>query len=660
MKTLLPAGGMCANMINSRRCLGQSLFEMGCMKRRQAGNNENMKRKNFLMILTAVLLTALLYAGWTAAAERQRQKEEAAWLKEKLYFDTLAFDVQAPEGAGDSFAEGIKGFRDWAENRIYVFLPSYAEQRTLRVTWRFADELLMDGKKLKNGGTLKNIAYNRAYFLEFRKGGEGKETCTAVFLCSQNLPAAFVKTQSGSMETVNADRENREEGVFCLMDPGGRAVCIHPLSYIKGRGNSTWAQEKKPYSLKLKDPCDILGMGRALRWELLANAYDGSHMRNALVFQMARKAGLAGTPQAAWVDLYLNGEYQGLYQIAEKVEAAGGRLALADQEKGQGDLTGGYLFMMEDAGRYEDAVSKFQTRGNQTLVLKSPGNADEAQLSYISGLVQEFEDALTAKDGINPQTGKSFLEYIDMDSFVKKYLVEEITKNSDAVTNSQYFYKQPDSVSPLLFAGPVWDYDNALGHTDEEAMDPAGLMLDKVRPEGASNLWYGTLCEQPDFESRVREVYREVFSPLLAELSEEKIEDYRKLLRIPASLDWIRWKNTDKSFRYKECSSYDEYVDYLQDFIRRRKEFLDSLYIGQEVWHRVRFVRGYPFGYEDLYVREGDSGRQPPDSSDILWEGKRITGWFYEDGSEYDPERILKEDVTVYARWERTEEETDE
>ena len=55
-----------------------------------------------------------------------------------------------------------------------------------------------------------------------------------------------------------------------------------------------------------------------------------------------------------------------------------------------------------------------------------------------------------------------------------KYLVEEITKNSDAVTNQPVFYKQPDSVSGLRYAGPVWDYDNALGHTNEEAMDPVG------------------------------------------------------------------------------------------------------------------------------------------------------------------------------------------
>lgn len=622
-----------------------------------------MKKKNlfrFVMTLAAAVLLATVYAGWTAVEKGRLQEEEAAWLEEKLYFDTLAFDIRTENGNRTSFDENIKGYRDWVGNRLYVFLPSYAVQRPLQVSWRFADALLIDKEEQENGGMLENIAYNSEYLFEFQKDGEVKEACTVVFLCSQNLPAVFVETQSGSMETVNASRENREEGMFCLMDTAGNTVCIDQLSYIKGRGNTTWEQDKKPYSIKLKNEYDLLGMGASRRWELLANAYDGSHMRNALTLEMAQEAGLEGTPQAAWVDLYLNGEYQGLYQITEKVEIAENRLEIADQDKGKGDLTGSYLIMMEDGSRYENAVGKFQTDGGQNLVLKSPENAKEEQIFYISGLVQEFEDALIAEDGINPQTGRSFLEYIDLDSFVKKYLVEEITKNSDAVTNSQYFYKQPDSVSPLLFAGPVWDYDNALGHTNEEAMDPAGLMLDKVRSEEGSNLWYGTLCGHPEFEDRVKELYQEIFAPLLEEMAEGKIENYRELLRVPATLDWIRWKDTGKDFRYKVCDSYDEYVNYLQEFIRQRKAFLDSVYVEGENWQRVRFVRGYPFGYVDLYTKKGSCGRQAPDSSDIVWEGEHITGWYYEDGTVYDPERIVEEDVTVYARWEPVEEETDD
>lgn len=611
-----------------------------------------MKKRRIIeifLVIAAVFFVALMGAGWRLKERRQEEAERQEWLENSFYVDTLTIQVE-----GTNFKENIKGWHDWTGGRFYIALPSYAAGRTLMMDWRFADELLIDGE-IQKRGRFEEYELNREYDFCFPEEDGYGEQFTVVFLCSANLPSVFVNTESGSMDYVNADKRNRESGMFFLVEADGTVQCEDNMTYIKGRGNTTWEQDKKPYSVKLKNSHDIMGMGEARRWELLANAYDGSNMRNQLVLEMAQEAGMQYTPEAAFTDLFLNGEYQGLYQIAEKVETGSARVAIDDHDAGKGDLTGGYLFLMEDAGRYENVASRFMTAAGQTMVIKSPGQADDEEISYISGLVQEFEDAITAPDGIHPKTGKAFTEYIDLDSFVRKYLVEEITKNSDAVTNSQYFYKQADAVSTLLFAGPVWDYDNALGHTSEEAMDPVGLMLDKVRSEEGSNLWYGSLCSQPVFQRRVKEVYREVFAELLADMSEEKIDAYRELLRVSATLDWIRWKDVNKDFRYRVCDSYDEYVDYLQNFVRQRKAFLDSVYLEGEVYKRVRFDRGDPFGYEDLYTKQGSPGRQAPDSSDIEWEGEHITGWFYEDGTPYDPGRTVEEDITVYARWEPAE-----
>ena len=203
-------------------------------------------------------------------------------------------------------------------------------------------------------------------------------------------------------------------------------------------------------------------MDASRRWELLANFYDGSNMRNALMLDLAKDAGLEYTPDAEWADLYLNGVYQGLYQISEKVETGAGRVDIDVSESGSGET--GYLFLMEDASRYETAEGgKFTTDGGQTLVIKNPELAGKEQTAALESLVQGFENAAVSPDGVDPDTGKVLTDFIDLDSFVKKYLIEEISKNSDAVTNSQYFYKKAES--PLLYAGPAWDYDNALGHT---------------------------------------------------------------------------------------------------------------------------------------------------------------------------------------------------
>ena len=598
-------------------------------------------------LCVTLLLIAFLAAGWVWEEEKLKEEEKRNWLEEHLYLDALSFSVE-----GTNFDEKIKCWPDWTGGRIYVFLPSYAAGKPLTMEWEYAERLTIDGEEKESGTVWKEYELDREYAFCFEDEGAVQESWTVVFLCSRNLPAAWVYTDSGSMDFVDESRGNRESGLFYLVNADGTMECMDGLTYIKGRGNTTWGQDKKPYSVKLESGHDLFGMGVSRRWELLANAYDGSNLRNQLVFEMAQEAGMAYTPQATWVDLYLNGEYQGLYQISEKVEVGNGRVEIADQEAGYGDLTGGYLFLMEDASRYETAVSRFTTEGHQTMVIKSPEIAGEEQIEYLSGLVQEFEDAVTAPDGVNPETGKFFTEYIDLDSFAMKYLVEEITKNSDAVTNSQYFYKQPDSVSGLLYAGPVWDYDNALGHTNEEAMDPVGLMLDRIRSDdGISNLWYGSLCAQPVFMERVKELYRDVFAPILETIIQERIDEYRERIRVSATLDWIRWKDTNKDFRYRVCDSYDAYVDYLQEFLRQRKDFLDNIWLKGEEYTRIRFDRGEPFGYVDLYTEKGEAGRQAPDSSDIEWEGQVITGWVYEDGTPYDPAKQAGEDITVYAVW---------
>lgn len=599
------------------------------------------RRAEIAAITASCALLLAVSGGWLAHARQQEEEERIAWLENSFYVDTLSIDIKS-----SGMEEEIRGWHDWLDGVFYVALPSYADGEA-KLDWKYADSLLIDGQKQRKDRW--EYETGRRYMFSFVHDGEIAEEFPVELIESGNMPTIYINTESGSMQNVEADKANREEGVFYLTDEEGRLQVSDSLTYIKGRGNTTWEQDKKPYSIKLANKHEILGMDASGRWELLANFYDGSNMRNALMLELAKDAGLEYTPDAKWADLYLNGVYQGLYQISEKVEIGAGRVDIDVSESGSGET--GYLFLMEDASRYETAEDgKFTTDGGQTLVVKSPELAGEDQVKALESLVQGFENAAVSPDGIDPDTGKTLTDYMDLDSFVKKYLIEEIAKNSDAVTNSQYFYKKAES--PLLYAGPVWDYDNALGHTSEEAMDPYGLMLDKVRSESGSNLWYGSLCGQPVFQQRVKEIYSGVFSGLLEEILSDKIENWRGILRPAAQMDELRWQQSGKDFRYCVCEDYDAYVDYLKTFLQERKAFLDSIYIGGAVWNRIRFDRGEIYGYVDLYTMQGSAGREAPDCSDLDWDGKRITGWYYEDGTPYDPAKTVGEDMTVYARWE--------
>lgn len=596
-----------------------------------------------LIVSSCVLLLAV-GGGWRAHEKQQEQEEQAAWLENSFYVDTLSFDIQ-----GSDMEEKIRGWHDWLDGVYYVAFPSYADGE-VKLDWKYADSLLIDGQKQKKGKW--EYETGRQYVFSFMHDGGIAEEFPVELIESGNMPTIYVNTESGFMETVDGNKENREAGSFYLTDEVGELQVFDSLTYIKGRGNTTWEQDKKPYSIRLTNKHEILGMEASERWELLANFYDGSNMRNALMLDLAQKSGMEYTPDAKWADLYLNGVYQGLYQISEKVETGTGRVEIDVSESGSGDT--GFLFLMEDASRYEATENgKFTTDGGQTLVIKRPENVGAEQLQELESLVQCFENAVVSSDGIDPDSGKTLTDYIDLNSFAKKYLIEEIAKNSDAVTNSQYFYKKAGS--PVLYAGPVWDYDNALGHTNEEAMDPYGLMLDKVRDESGSNLWYGSLCSQPFFSQRVKEIYSSIFSGFLEEALSGKIEGWREFLRPAAEMDELRWQQSGKDFRYRICEDYDAYVDYLKTFLQERKAFLDSVYIDGTVWNRIRFERGEIYGYVDLYTVQGGVGRTAPDCSDLEWDGKRITGWYYEDGTPYDPEKTVSEDVTVYACWEEGE-----
>ena len=595
---------------------------------------KRFRKTEVAALAASCTLLLAVSGGWLARARQQEEEEREAWLENSFYVDTLSFDVES-----SGMKEKIKGWHDWLDGVFYVALPSYADG-AIKLDWKYADSLFIDGKKQKKGKW--KYETGRRYLFSFVYDGETVEEFSVELVESGNMPTVFINTESGSMENVDADKQNRETGVFYLLDEAGELQMSDSLTYIKGRGNTTWEQDKKPYSIKLANSHEILGMDTSRRWELLANYYDGSNMRNALMLGLAKDAGLEYTPDARWVDVYLNGIYQGLYQISEKVETGAGRVDIAVSESSSKDT--GWLFLMEDASRYSTADGgKFSTDGGQTLVVKNPENADASRLKELESLVRGFENAAVS------DTEKPLEEYIDVDSFVKKYLIEEIAKNSDAVTNSQYFYKKAEE--PVLYAGPAWDYDNALGHTSEEAMDPYGLMLDKVR-DGNSNLWYGSLCGRQDFVRRVREVYTDVFSGLLEEAVFEKIEGWRELLRPAAQMDELRWQQYGKDFRYRVCEDYDAYVDYLKIFLQERKTFLDSIYIDGAVWNRIRFDRGEFYGYVDLYTMQGSAGRPVPDCSDLEWDGKYITGWYHEDGTPYDPAKTVERDMTVYARWE--------
>ena len=226
------------------------------------------------------------------------------------------------------------------------------------------------------------------------------------------------------------------------------------LEYIRGRGNSTWTADKKPYKMKLDKKKDLFGMGKNAHWVLLANRFDNSFMRNRMTYWLGSELGLDYTPQNIPVEVVMNGQYYGLYFLTEQVRVGEGRVEI-DNLKDTPDATdsatisGGYLVSMEpsyseDEDEDEDSSRNNVSTARSSFYLESPDFEDyfnKTQKNYIKKYLQDTEDAIFGKSFAN-SSGKSYKEYMDLDAAAKYFFVQEFSMNGDAyLSGSTYLYK---------------------------------------------------------------------------------------------------------------------------------------------------------------------------------------------------------------------------
>ncbi len=620
------------------------------------------KRYGIYGILLIILIAATVV--WERAAYDQKQEDTDC-------MESLRFLID-----NTNPGQEIRCFLDEETQIGYLFLPSYANAADVKIAfagaWRAVFVRGEEEISLKSGDDMGAFTYGEPYDMCFYdREGNGIAGQTVVVMHSANLPAVFLETESGSMEKLDADKEYEEAGEIIVFDADGRMVCADKLDHISGRGNSTWAYPKKSYGIKLKEKADLFGMGSAEKWILLSNVEDRSYLRNKITYEMAIAAGMEGSPQSQYIDLYINNQYHGMYQLCEKIEIDPERISIADLgdqnkrlnkgieesarfEEGNRKgvelpvqprrMTGGYLLERDVRGKYMGEISGFET----TLLcdpytIKDPKYASRAEVDYISGLVNEMEKAVTAQDGINPDTGKSYLDYIDLESYAQKYIVEELCKNNGGGATSSFFYKPEDEISTKLFAGPVWDYDKAYGRL--QGIDGTARDLCYLTQRGESSPLFWHLYTHPEFRQMVSDCYQAFFSGYFQTIQEEKIDEYVSEIYVSAEMDRVRWKEI-----YGEVN-YTGEVWIIRDFLSARKAFLDEVWTERKELCTVHFL-AEEYGQE-LYVSviRGETFESLPIGEPGDREGDRVfDGWYRTDGSLYDGTEPVLEDITVYGR----------
>ncbi|MDE6277949.1 MAG: CotH kinase family protein [Muribaculaceae bacterium] len=233
---------------------------------------------------------------------------------------------------------------------------------------------------------------------------------------------------------------------------------------VRERGNASRSFPKKPWRIKFEKKQQVLpdAPAKAKKWTLINNYGDKTLMRNMIAFEMARRLGMEYVPYSHAVDVVLNGEYKGCYQLCDQVEVNPGRLEITEMEpediSGEA-LTGGY-FVEIDAYAYDEPAGEWFETSMQRIpiTIKSPddGGSPE-QNAYIRGYFDKLEKLVWATN-ISTPGANDYRKIFDVESFLQHFIVGELSGNTDTYW-STYMYK--DRGSDVIYTGPVWDFDIA-------------------------------------------------------------------------------------------------------------------------------------------------------------------------------------------------------
>lgn len=236
---------------------------------------------------------------------------------------------------------------------------------------------------------------------------------------------------------------------------------------IKGRGNTSWGQPKKPYSLKLNSKASLLDIPKTKKYAIVPSYSDDSLLRNYMTYKAAvGYDGIEYTPRCEFVEAYFNGVYNGIYLLVERVDIETNKINI--EEASAEELTGGYLIEKDIDGKIDfDSDQWFNcpywaNQSRDYFVLKTPEPDDTAllaqMLEYLENYMQQLHEAVV--NGAEPYT-----KYVDVDSWMDLMILQEIAKNIDGNLKTSCYMVKKAQDDKLYMTAP-WDFDLSYGSPD--------------------------------------------------------------------------------------------------------------------------------------------------------------------------------------------------
>ena len=419
--------------------------------------------------------------------------------------------------------------------------------------------------------------------------GEGDDSR---FYQVTNLPTFSMRTVSGSDPT---SKTTELEAQMTLIYDDGTLIQEYPI-LARSRGNASYGFEKKPYRIRFNDGkshhimkgSELESPAKAKKWTLINNYGDKTLMRNIIAFETSRRFGMAYTVYCQAVDVIVNGEYKGCYQLCDQISVDKARVPITEMtpEDIEGDaLTGGYLVEVDAYASSES--SWFTSARGIPVTIKEP-DADDItpeQSRYIKNMFDAMEASAWSGTFSNPLQG--YRTRLDLDSFLRHFLVGEYSGNTDTYW-SVYMWKERGD--DQFHVGPSWDFD--LAFNNDVRTYPVQSHRNWIYCSGGSgagsmsSLVTRILSDQSAYK-RLCEIWAESRDScgMTPEAMVAFVDSIADRLYASQRLNFMRWKILgqrvhENAFAYP---TYGEEVAVVRQYVQDRFEFMDEkLKYGEE------------------------------------------------------------------------------
>lgn len=375
------------------------------------------------------------------------------------------------------------------------------------------------------------------------------------------IPAVYIKTLD-SAPIVSKD--SYVEGVIRIENPDRKFWDVElfeaPMK-IRGRGNSTWGMPKKSWKVKLEEKERLFGASRDREWCLLANYCDKSLLRNDVAMELSRRIGFRWTPKMVPVEVYLNGAYQGVYSFSEHKKVSKERVDI--------DVEGGDILFEIDENQDEKAC--WWTEHGTPVMFSDPEDPDSGTVDNAKKFFAEFEAALWARDF------EKAYRYIDVDSFVNNFIIQELTKNVDGNLRRSTFLTLVKGGRLEMYH--VWDFDISLGNCDyydDGQQTWEGWWVKDRGAWGKYHGWYYRLFMDSGFVDRVKARWNALYPQLVT--IPEFVDRQKALMNDAPARNFKRWNILDVYVwpNARVTGSYDREVEWLKENYTRRLDWLNT------------------------------------------------------------------------------------